>query len=192
MDSSTSGKRQHSSDVPQMSITAARSAVEWTEDGPRAGALGSCRFGSALAWHGQLFAGHGVTAPRCGASRRWDYASERSAVKSHIRIERGQSSRSFKVQLERRTVAFSVAVIKSLRTIPAGLESKNIREQVMRSATAIGANDREANRAESASDFVHKIAIAAKESAETEYWLLLLIQPQAASVRTYGQISSST
>ena len=107
-------------------------------------------------------------------------------------IERGQSSRSFKVQLERRTVAFSVAVIKSLRTIPAGLESKNIREQVMRSATAIGANDREANRAESASDFVHKIAIAAKESAETEYWLLLLIQPQAASVRTYGQISSPT
>ena len=89
-------------------------------------------------------------------------------------------------------MAFSVAVIKSLRTIPAGLESKNIREQVMRSATAIGANDREANRAESASDFVHKIAIVAKESAETEYWLLLLIQPQAASVRTYGQISSPT
>ncbi|MDO5317508.1 MAG: four helix bundle protein [bacterium] len=80
----------------------------------------------------------------------------------------------FKVQLERRTVAFSVAVIKSLRNIPAGLESKNIREQVMRSATAIGANYREANRAESASDFVHKIAIVAKESAETEYWLLLL------------------
>ena len=98
----------------------------------------------------------------------------------------------FKVQLERRTVAFSVVVIKSLRTIPAGLESKNIREQVMRSATAIGANDREANRAESASDFLHKIAIVAKESAETEYWLLLLIQPQAASVRTYGQISSPT
>ncbi len=89
-------------------------------------------------------------------------------------------------------MAFSVAVIKSLRTIPAGLESKNIREQVMRSATAIGADDREANRAESASDFVHKIAIVAKESAETEYWLLLLIQPQAASVRTYGQISSPT
>lgn len=40
----------------------------------------------------------------------------------------------FKVQLEKRTVAFSVAVIKTLRNIPSGLESKNIREQVMRSA----------------------------------------------------------
>ena len=80
----------------------------------------------------------------------------------------------FKVQLEKRTVAFSVAVIKTLRNIQLGLESKNIREQVMRSATAIGANYREANRAESASDFAHKIAIVAKESSETEYWLLLL------------------
>lgn len=80
----------------------------------------------------------------------------------------------FKVQLEKRTVAFSVAVIKTLRNIPSGLESKNIREQVMRSATAIGANYREANRAESASDFAHKIAIVAKESSETEYWLMLL------------------
>ena len=80
----------------------------------------------------------------------------------------------FKVQLEKRTVAFSVAVIKALRSVPAGLESKNIREQVMRSATAVGANCREANRAESASDFAHKIAIVAKEASETEYWLLLL------------------
>ena len=82
----------------------------------------------------------------------------------------------FKVQLEKRTVAFSVAVIKALRNVPAGLESKNIREQVMRSATAIGANYREANRAESASDFAHKIAIVAKEASETEYWLLLLTE----------------
>ena len=30
----------------------------------------------------------------------------------------------FKIQLEKRTVAFSVAVIKMLRKIPGGLESK--------------------------------------------------------------------
>ena len=34
-------------------------------------------------------------------SRRWDYTSERSAVKSHIRIERGQSSRSFQSRVDR-------------------------------------------------------------------------------------------
>jgi len=90
----------------------------------------------------------------------------------------------FKIQLEKRTVAFSVAVIKMLRSIPAGLESKNIREQVMRSATAVGANYREANRAESSADFVHKIGVVAKESAESEYWITLLhdLYPEVAEI----------
>ena len=80
----------------------------------------------------------------------------------------------FKIQLERRTVAFSVAVLKLLRALPVGFDTRNIRDQVTRSATAVGANYREANRAESKSDFLHKISIVAKESSESEYWLLLL------------------
>ena len=80
----------------------------------------------------------------------------------------------FKIQLEKRTVAFSISVIKMLREIPAGLETKNIRDQLMRSATAVGANYREANRAESNADFVHKIGVVAKEASESEYWIILL------------------
>ena len=80
----------------------------------------------------------------------------------------------FKVELERRTVAFSVAVLRILRKIPVGIESRNIKVQLARSSTAIGANYREANRAESRSDFLHKISVAAKEASESEYWLLLL------------------
>ena len=80
----------------------------------------------------------------------------------------------FKLELENRTVAFSVAVLRTLRKIPVGIESRNIKDQLARSATAIGANYREANRAESRSDFVHKIAVVAKEASESEYWLLLL------------------
>jgi len=34
-------------------------------------------------------------------------------------------------------------------------------------------NYREANRAESRNDFIHKIAIVEKEAAETQYWLEL-------------------
>ena len=37
----------------------------------------------------------------------------------------------------------------------------------------IGANYREANRAESRKDFIHKIALVEKEAAETQYWLEL-------------------
>ena len=46
----------------------------------------------------------------------------------------------FKVELERRTVAFSVAVLRILRKIPVGIESRNIKDQLARSSTAIGAN----------------------------------------------------
>lgn len=50
-----------------------------------------------------------------------------------------------------------------------------ISNQLLRSATSIGANVREAQNAESESDFVHKLKIAAKEAEETMYWLDLCL-----------------
>ena len=46
--------------------------------------------------------------------------------------------------------------------------------QLLRSGTSIGANYREAARAESRNDFVHKVGVVEKEAAETEYWLELM------------------
>jgi four helix bundle protein len=48
-----------------------------------------------------------------------------------------------------------------------------VSNQLLKSGTSIGANIREAQNAESKADFIHKMKIAAKESDETEYWLLL-------------------
>jgi four helix bundle protein len=48
-----------------------------------------------------------------------------------------------------------------------------IARQLLKSGTSIGANIREAQSAESKSDFIHKLKISAKEAEETEYWLLL-------------------
>jgi len=48
-----------------------------------------------------------------------------------------------------------------------------ISNQLLRSGTSTGANVREAQNAESKSDFIHKIKLAAKEADETEYWLLI-------------------
>lgn len=48
-----------------------------------------------------------------------------------------------------------------------------IARQLLRCGTSIGANVREAQNAESKTDFIHKMKIAAKEADETEYWLLL-------------------
>ncbi len=52
--------------------------------------------------------------------------------------------------------------------------SKLIIDRLIRAATSIGANYREANNASSRRDFKSKIFICKKESQETKYWLQLL------------------
>lgn len=47
-------------------------------------------------------------------------------------------------------------------------------DQLLRSATSIGANVEEAQAGQSRADFVSKYAIALKEARETMYWLRLL------------------
>jgi len=47
-------------------------------------------------------------------------------------------------------------------------------KQIIRSGTSIGANIREAQRAQSIADFLSKMKIALKEADETHYWLILL------------------
>ena len=66
----------------------------------------------------------------------------------------------------------------ALRIIALCRETKNqgsLTNQLLRSATSIGANIHEANYAQSKPDFVSKLQIALKECYETEYWLDLLI-----------------
>jgi len=46
--------------------------------------------------------------------------------------------------------------------------------QLCRSGTSIGANIREAQRAQSKADFIHKLNIALKEAEETDYWFMLI------------------
>jgi four helix bundle protein len=50
-----------------------------------------------------------------------------------------------------------------------------IAHQLLKSSTSIGANVREAQHAESNSDFIHKMKIAMKEAEETKYWLELCL-----------------
>ena len=80
----------------------------------------------------------------------------------------------FKAYLETRTLAFSVAVLKALDVLPKKNSSKVVANQLGRSASSIGANYREANRAESGDDFRHKLSIALKEANESLYWLQIL------------------
>ena len=85
-------------------------------------------------------------------------------------------------ELEERTLAFAVAILRFAETLPNTAASRVVTSQMLRAATAVGANYREANRAESKADFVHKVALALKEAAETEYWLELCAATQLGSV----------
>lgn len=80
----------------------------------------------------------------------------------------------FKKKLECRTADFAVSVFRCLDTLPPSNSSRIVAFQLGKSASSIGANYREANRAESADDFIHKIGVALKECAETSYWLEIL------------------
>ncbi len=48
-------------------------------------------------------------------------------------------------------------------------------KQVLRSATSVGANYREASRGRSKAEFISKIGDCLKEAEETGYWLELLV-----------------
>jgi len=58
-----------------------------------------------------------------------------------------------------------------VRKIPKTTENIPIISQVSSSLTSIGANDQEADAANSRKDFVAKYMIVKKETKETKYWL---------------------
>lgn len=70
------------------------------------------------------------------------------------------------------TFEFSLEIIKYSEFLD-HKKKYTLSKQLLRSGTSVGANVREAQNAESKSDFIHKMKIALKEADETEYWLLL-------------------
>jgi four helix bundle protein len=80
------------------------------------------------------------------------------------------------LEVQNRTMAFSVSVIMLTRTIPKHDDTGAILRQLVRSATSIGANYRSAFRGKSRADFIMKLSIAEEEADETCYWLELLLK----------------
>lgn len=77
-------------------------------------------------------------------------------------------------QLEQRTVDFSVNIVRVCGNHAKDPALQPLTNQLIRSATSIGANYAEANNASSKADFRSKIYFAKKEAAETRYWLKVL------------------
>ena len=72
-------------------------------------------------------------------------------------------------------MTFAVRVVRLVKALPKGIAETAIANQLVRSATSIGANYREACHAKSANDFAAKLKICEGEAAETLYWLELIV-----------------
>ena len=75
-----------------------------------------------------------------------------------------------------RLLAFAASALRTGQSLSGDMPKIHVYRQLVRSATAGGANYEEARCAESRADFVHKVRIAAKEMREAQYWLKLLLR----------------
>jgi four helix bundle protein len=75
--------------------------------------------------------------------------------------------------LKERTFEFAVAILSLADQFPNVAKGWVIGKQVIRCATSIGANVREADNALTDAEFAQKCSIARKEAGETHYWLQL-------------------
>ncbi len=70
--------------------------------------------------------------------------------------------------------SFAIRVIQLYQLLCDEKHEYVLSKQLLKSGTSIGANCREASRAQSTPDFIAKLTIALKEADETAYWLELL------------------
>lgn len=74
-----------------------------------------------------------------------------------------------------KALRFAARIVKLYNYLSKEKKETVISKQIIRSGTSIGANANEAAYGVSKADFISKMQIALKETAETEYWIRLLI-----------------
>ena len=91
-----------------------------------------------------------------------------------------------------KSFAFALRIVKLAKYLQKEKKEFVLSKQVLRSGTAIGALVREAEHAESKSDFAHKMNIALKEANETLYWLELLQQADYITDQSFKSMQADS
>lgn len=78
------------------------------------------------------------------------------------------------IDIHDRIYGFVIRVINMTKVLPKTEPNKVLINQVLRSATSMGANDQEADGSLTKKDFIHNYVIVRKEGKETCYWLSLI------------------
>ena len=75
----------------------------------------------------------------------------------------------------KKSIDFGARIVKIHRYLSETKHESIISKRIIRCGTSIGANANEAIHGISKADFIAKLQISLKETAETEYWLRLLV-----------------
>ena len=86
--------------------------------------------------------------------------------------------------VQNKSKQFALKVVSFYRFLTETKKEYVLSKQLLRSGTSIGANIREAQRAQSLPDFYSKMNIALKEAEESLYWLELLEESGIAEKET--------
>ena len=85
---------------------------------------------------------------------------------------------------------FAKTMVFACRDMKSNHKEAVLINQVLRSATSIGANIHEAQYAQGKKDFISKLEIAQKECYETEYWLELLFETNCMEEQNYKKLQN--
>lgn len=86
--------------------------------------------------------------------------------------------------------SFAKRIVVCCREMKEDRKESVLVNQLLRSATSVGANLHEAQYAQGAKDFISKLEIAQKECYETEYWLELLFETDCMTEETYKSLQN--
>lgn len=74
-------------------------------------------------------------------------------------------------ELKDRTKRFSLLILKLVEKFPNSISNRIVINQIVKSATSVGANYRAVCRARSDREFVAKLNIVLEEADESQFWL---------------------
>jgi four helix bundle protein len=83
-------------------------------------------------------------------------------------------------EMKKRTKRFGLEVIRLVESLGNSLTARVVGNQLVRSATSVGANYRAACKARSKAEFIAKLGITEEEADESAYWIEMLIETKLA------------
>ena len=90
--------------------------------------------------------------------------------------------------LREKTKQFALEILRATQVLQnSGYAVNVLSRQLIRSATSVGANYREACRARSRAEFVSKLGLCLMELDESDYWIELLIEMETETSLDFGR-----